>query len=157
MDNVEISIMDVSDLELIKDVLLSDFDDFWNYNTLKNEILNPNSKYAVAKINNQIVGFAGIWKAVDDVHITNIVTAKKFRRQNIGSILLSYLINLAKTEKDITSITLEVNSNNLPAQKLYEKFGFNVVGIRKKYYNNTDDAIIYTKDLTGANYKNSHQ
>lgn len=147
MDNVEISMMNISDLELIKNVLLSDFDDFWNYNIFKIELLNPNSKYIVAKINNEIVGFAGIWKSVDDVHITNIVTAKKFRRKNIGSILLSNLINLAQNEKHITSITLEVNSNNIPAQKLYEKFGFNVVGIRKKYYNNIDDAIIYTKDL----------
>lgn len=154
MDNVEISIMSVADLESINDILLTDFDDFWNYNTFKNELLNPNSKYIVAKINDEIVGFAGIWKSVDDVHITNIVTSKKFRRQNIGSILLSNLINLAKTYKDITSITLEVNSNNTPAQKLYEKFDFKVVGIRKKYYNNIDDAIIYTKDLTGANYKN---
>ena len=125
MDNVEISIMSVSDLELIKDSLLTDFDDFWSYNTFKNELINPNSKYIIAKTNNEIVGFAGLWKSVDDVHI------KK----------------MAKSEKNITSITLEVNSNNLAAQKLYEKFGFKVVGLRKKYYNNIDDAIIYTKDL----------
>jgi len=61
--------------------------------------------------------------------------------------MLSNLIQMAKSEKGITSITLEVNSNNIPAQKLYEKFGFNVVGIRKKYYNNIDDAIIYTRNL----------
>ena len=147
MGNVEISIMTIYDLELIKDTLLSDFDDFWNYNTFKSELSNPNSKYIVAKINNEIIGFAGIWKAVDDVHITNIVTAKKYRRKKIGFLLLSNLIELAEAEKDITSITLEVNSNNIPAQKLYEKFDFKVVGIRKKYYNNIDDAIIYTKNL----------
>lgn len=147
MDNVEISIMNISDLELIKDILLTDFDDFWSYNTFKSELLNPNSKYIIAKKNNGIIGFGGIWKSVDDVHITNIVTSKNFRRQNIGSMLLSNLIDLAKAEKDITSITLEVNSVNIPAQKLYEKFGFKVVGIRKKYYNNTDDAIIMTKEL----------
>ena len=147
MDNIQISKMDISDLEEIKDVLLSDFDDFWNVNTFKEELLNPNSKYIVAKINNKIVGFAGIWKSVDDVHITNIVTSKSFRNQHIGSMMLSNLIEIAKTENNITSITLEVNSNNIPAQKLYEKFGFKVVGLRKKYYNNIDNAIIYTKDL----------
>lgn len=147
MYDVQIFRMNISDLELIQDSLISDFDDFWNVNTFKTELLNPNSKYIVAKVNNKIVGFAGIWKAVDDVHITNIVTAKKLRRQNIGSILLSNLIEMAKSEIGITSITLEVNSTNIPAQKLYEKFGFKKVGIRKKYYNNTDDAIIYTKNL----------
>ena len=154
MDNVEILVMTISDLELIKESLLTDFDNFWNYNTFKSELLNPNSKYIVAKINNKIIGFAGLWKSVDDVHITNIVTAKKYRNKNIGSLMLSKLIEMSKNEKGITSITLEVNSNNIPAQKLYEKFGFKVVGIRKKYYNNNDDAIIYTKDLTGVNYKN---
>ena len=147
MDNVDISIMSVSDLELIKDSLLTDFDDFWNFSTFKNELLNPNSKYIVAKLNNKIIGFAGLWKSVDDVHITNIVTAKKYRKQNIGSLMLSELIKMAEAEKNITSITLEVNSNNIPAQNLYEKFGFEVVGLRKKYYNNIDDAIIYTKNL----------
>lgn len=153
MYDVQIFRMNISDLELIQDSLISDFDDFWNVNTFKTELLNPNSKYIVAKVNNKIVGFAGIWKAVDDVHITNIVTAKKLRRQNIGSILLSNLIEMAKSEIGITSITLEVNSTNIPAQKLYEKFGFKKVGIRKKYYNNTDDAVIMTKNLSGANYK----
>ena len=147
MDNLQISRMTISDLESIQYSLLSDFDDFWSFNVFKNELLNPNSKYIVAKLDNKIVGFAGIWKAVDDVHITNIVTAKKLRRQNIGSILLSNLIEMAKSEISITSITLEVNSTNIPAQKLYEKFGFKKVGIRKKYYNNTDDAVIYTKNL----------
>lgn len=153
MDNIKISRMTVSDLNEIEDILFSDFDDFWNINTFKNELLNPNSKYIVAKIDNEIVGYAGIWKAVDDVHITNIVTAKNFRRQNIGTILLSHLIEMAKAEPEITSITLEVNCNNLPAKKLYEKFGFKVVGLRKKYYNNIDDAIIMTKNLSGANYE----
>lgn len=147
MDNLEITLMNISDLEQIKDTLLSDFDDFWNYSTLKSELLNPNSKYVVTKKNNKILGFAGIWKSVDDVHITNIVVNKTFRNQKIGSLLLSKLIELAKLEPNISSITLEVNSNNTPAIKLYEKFGFKVVGLRKKYYNNIDDAIIYTKKL----------
>lgn len=147
MDNVQIFKMTLSDLEEIKDILFSDFDDFWNINVFKNELLNPNSQYIVAKINNKVVGYAGLWKAVDDMHITNIVTAKNFRRQNIGSILLSELIEIAMADKDIDSITLEVNSNNVAAQKLYEKFNFKIVGLRKKYYNNVDDAIIMTLNM----------
>lgn len=153
MDNLEIYKMTMSDLDEISDVLYSDFDDFWTIPTLKGELQNPNSQYIVAKLNNEIVGFGGVWKAVDDMHITNIVVKKSFRRQSFGSILLEQLIVLAEKE-NITSITLEVNSTNIPAQKLYEKLGFKRVGLRKKYYNNTNDAIIYTKDLTDVNYKN---
>lgn len=147
MDNIQILQMTIDDLDFIKDSLTTDFDNFWTYNIFKSELLNPNSKYIVAKLGNKIVGFAGIWKAVDIVHITNIVTSKSFRNKGIGSIMLGNLIELAKLEKDITSITLEVNSTNTPAQKLYKKFGFNMVGLRKKYYNNKDDAIIMTKEL----------
>lgn len=148
MDNkIEISRMNISDLDSIKDILVADFDDFWNYNVFKSEIENPNSKYIKAKFDGKIVGFAGIWKSVDDVHITDIVTAKDFRKNGIGSRLLENLIDLAKREKGISSITLEVNENNIPAIKLYEKFGFKNVGLRKKYYNNTYDALIMTKEL----------
>ena len=51
------------------------------------------------------------------------------------------LIDEAK-KQNLTSITLEVNDKNFQAIKLYEKFGFKRIGLRKKYYNNTDDAII---------------
>ena len=147
MDNIDISIMLPEDLEQIKDILVTDFDDFWNYNIFKNELMNENSKYIVAKQDNRIIGFAGIWKAIDVMHITNIVTSKSFRKKGIASLMLDKLINLAKQDKDIISITLEVNSLNIPAQNLYKKFGFNVVGLRKKYYNNKEDAIIMTKDI----------
>lgn len=147
MDNVEILRMTIQDLDQIKDTLYLDFDDFWNYNVFKKELENPNSKYIVAKINSEIIGFAGYWKAVDDVHITNIVTAKFYRNKGIANIMLEHLIKLAKQEQNITSITLEVKSDNIAAKKLYEKFNFNVVGLRKKYYNNKDDAIIMTKNL----------
>lgn len=146
MDNIKISAMTLPDLDSISDILTCEFDDFWNYNLFKSELENKNSMYIVAKLNNQIVGFAGIWLSVDDIHITNIVVKKNCRNQKIGSLMLNNLIELCenRTQK---SITLEVNSNNIPAQKLYQKFGFKNVGIRKKYYNNTGDAIIMTKTL----------
>ena len=146
MDNIKISAMTLPDLDSISDILTCEFDDFWNYNLFKSELENKNSMYIVAKLNNQIVGFAGIWFSIDDIHITNIVVKKNCRNQKIGSLMLNNLIELCenRTQK---SITLEVNSNNIPAQKLYQKFGFKNVGIRKKYYNNTEDAIIMTKTL----------
>ena len=147
MDNVEIKQMTLKDLEEIKDILQTEFDDLWNYNVLKGEIENPNSKYIIAIINNQIVGFAGIWKAVDDIHVTNIVTKKDFRNQGIANKMLQELIMLAKQEEGINELTLEVNANNIIAKKLYEKFDFKVVGLRKKYYNNLEDAIIMTKKI----------
>lgn len=138
--------MTLSDLDSINNILTYEFDDFWNYSVFKSELENENSKYVVAKLNNEIIGFGGIWFSVDDIHITNIVVKKIYRNQKIGSLILNTLIDMCKNQVQ-KSITLEVNSSNIPAQKLYQKFGFKTAGIRKKYYNNTEDAIIMTKDL----------
>lgn len=144
--NLEIYNMTDYDLSLIKDILIDDFDDFWTYDVLQEELNNPNSEYFVAKLENNILGFAGIWKAVDDVHITDIVVKKSNRQTGIGSKLLEKLIQTAKSQ-NFNSITLEVNEHNQPAINLYLKYGFKNVGFRKKYYGNKDNAIIMTKEL----------
>ena len=139
--------MQVSDLDLIANNLESDFDNFWNYNVFKSELENENSKYIVAKQNDKIIGYAGIWIAIDIAHITNIVVKKDLRHLGIGSILVKKLIEMSK-ECELKEITLEVNEQNKIAINLYEKFGFEIVGTRKKYYNRTDDAFIMTKKLS---------
>lgn len=142
--NITIEKMTKEHLEKIKENLKEDFDEFWNENVLKNELENPASTYIVAKDEqNNIVGYAGIWQPIDEAHITNIVTKKDKRRNKIGTRMLEELIKVAK-EKKLKDITLEVNVNNIPAINLYKKYNFKEVGIRKKYYNNTDDAIIMT-------------
>jgi len=139
--------MTISDLNSIKDILTIEFDDFWNYNIFKSELENENSKYIVALLDNEIVGFAGIWQVLDEAHITNIVTKKTYRNQGIGSLLLKNLITICKNSKETNSITLEVNEENIIAQELYKKFGFKILGERKKYYNNKKSAIIMTLEL----------
>lgn len=135
--------MTITDLYAIKDNLYTDFDDFWSYNIFKSELENENSKYIIAILNNEIIGFAGIWQVIDEAHITNIVVRKDFRKLGIGSLLLEKLIDICKNLESINSITLEVNEDNMTAQKLYEKFNFKVLGKRKNYYNNKA-AIIMT-------------
>ncbi len=134
--------MTLSHLLQIKDILSTEFDNFWTYTIFENELKNPNSKYFVALLNNEIVGFAGIWKAVDDIHITNIVTKITKRHMGIASKLLENLINIAKNEK--LNLTLEVKQSNINAIKLYEKYNFKKVGLRKNYYGQNENAIIMT-------------
>lgn len=138
--------MTFNDFENIKDILQIDFDEFWNANILKSELENENSKYIVAKENDEIVGFAGIIITPIDTEITNIVTQKRNRKKGIGKSLLDKLIKMAK-EINSESISLEVNENNSIAIHLYESYGFKKVGLRKKYYNGKDNAIIMTKVL----------
>lgn len=143
-ENFTITKMTMQDLNSMKDILETDFDDFWTFSIFKSELENENSNYLIAKINDEIVGFIGIWQVLDVIHITNIVTKKTKRNLGIASSLLQNAIDLA-IQKKASSITLEVNNTNLPAINLYKKFKFEEVGCRKKYYNGTDDALIMTK------------
>ena len=133
--------MTVKDLESIKDILISDFDDFWNYNILKDELKSENSKYIVAKFNNKIIGFSGIKVFVDNADIMNIVVRKNFRNKGIGTVLLENLLTLSK-KLGLNSLSLEVNEKNIPAINLYKKLGFENIGIRKNYYNGKNGIIM---------------
>ena len=134
-------------LKKFGNILQDEFDSFWNTNILRQEILNKNCKYIIAKTDDgEILGFAGILINVDIVEIMNIVVRKNYRRNGVGQKLLDELINLAK-ETNLNNLSLEVNSKNVPAIKLYEKNGFIQIGIRKKYYNNIDDAILMQKNI----------
>ena len=144
---VTIERMTLTHLEQIKQILSSKFDEFWNENVLKGELQNTSSTYIVAvDENKEVLGYAGIWKPIDEAHITNIVTRKDKREQMIGTKMLDELIKIAKREK-LNSITLEVNVHNKPAIHLYQKHGFEQVGLRKKYYHQRDDALIMTLNL----------
>ena len=146
---IHISKMTLEDLVVIKDHLFEDFDDFWSYNVLRQELENNqnlNSQYFVAKLEDEIVGFAGILTIIDEVNIMNIVVRKDSRNLGIGSLLLEKIIYVSKIQK-AKIITLEVNENNLSAISLYKKYNFKQVGLRKKYYSNTDNAILMSLEI----------
>lgn len=140
-NKIKISKMSLEDFELIKSTLITKFDDFWNSETLENELKSKNSYYIVAKINDDIVGFAGIKVVLDEADIMNIVTKKDMRNLGIGSALFKAIIDYSKNN-GINKLTLEVNENNLSAIHLYEKYGFEKIAERAKYYNGTDTAVI---------------
>ena len=141
---IKIEEMTFEDYEKIKDNLKEEFDEFWSASILKSELESENSKYIVAKENENVVGFAGIILLPDNAEITNIVTKKSERKKGIGSLLLEKLIEMAKNEKK-ENISLEVNENNISARNLYEKYKFEIVGMRKKYYSGKENAIIMTR------------
>ena len=145
--DLKLSKMSIEDLKSIKNVLASEFDNFWSYDVLEEELECDNSYVIVAKVDeNTIVGFAGLKVILDEADIMNIVVKKDFRHNGIGFILLENLINHSK-ELNLKTITLEVNENNLSAIRLYDKFSFDKLGIRKNYYDGKSDAIIMSKKL----------
>ncbi|MGN1326642.1 MAG: ribosomal protein S18-alanine N-acetyltransferase [Clostridia bacterium] len=144
MEKINIRAMTIDDLNNIKDILLSDFDEFWTYDIFKDELNSNNSKYIVAETsNNTIVGFAGIKTILDEAELMNIVTKKNMRGKGIATFMLDSIISVCKNEH-IKLLNLEVNNQNTIAINLYKKYNFKEVGLRKKYYDNTYDAVLMT-------------
>ncbi len=139
--NINIRQMKIEDT---KNFDLTQFDDFWNFENLKSELSSENSKFVVATIDEEIVGFAGIKTVLDEACIMNIAVKKSFRRQGIAKLLLNSIENIC-TKNSIKSLNLEVNENNFAAINLYKKTGFHTIGKRPKYYDNKDDAILMEK------------
>ena len=84
---------------------------------------------------------------VDELHILNLAVDAEFRGRGIGSALLSHDI-LEAISRGVNYSILEVRRSNLAAQRLYLKFGFEFVGVRKHYYrDNREDALVYQRRL----------
>ena len=135
--------MNVSDLNKIKDTLEENFNNFWNYEIFRNELENNNSSYLVAEYDGEIVCYGGIKIILDEAELMNIVTKVNMRNMGFAKKVLNELITVA-SEHGCVQINLEVNEHNESAIHLYESFGFKQVGLRKKYYDDIDNAILMT-------------
>lgn len=127
----------------------------WSRDSFVNEIDNQISEYNVAVNENQkCIGYMGLWKIIDEAHITNLAVHPDFQKQGVARLLIIKAIEKCYEEK-IKFITLEVRVSNEKAKKLYEKFGFKSLGVRKKYYqdNNEDAIIMWTENIFSENYK----
>ncbi len=120
----------------------------WSKEMFADELKSNIAHYLVATDDEKnVVGYVGMWKILDEGHITNVAVSPNYRRQGIGERLICELINNAK-RLELSMLTLEVRKSNVPAQNLYSKYNFKEVGIRKRYYSDTnEDAIIMTLEM----------
>jgi ribosomal-protein-alanine N-acetyltransferase len=95
-----------------------------------------------------ILAYGGFWLMVDEAHIATIATRPEWRGCGLGLLLMLELLDRA-IEQGARTSTLEVRGGNLPAQQLYEKLGYAVVGRRRRYYRDGEDGLLMTApDLT---------
>jgi len=89
-----------------------------------------------------VVGFVGIWLLVDEAHVVTIAVRDSHRRRGVGELLLITAIETALRERQ-SVVTLECRVSNAAALRLYEKYGFEQVGLHRRYYaDNQEDAYI---------------
>ena len=115
----------------------------WSRDMLAGELVNDYARYFVAEdFKGNVVGYIGMHLIIDEGYITDVAVSPEHRKSGRGSALMRQVKRPAVQEK-LKLLTLEVRRSNEIAQKLYKKYGFSVVGVRKGYYQPPrEDALI---------------
>lgn len=101
--------------------------------------------FGVREQNGRLVGYAAVMTVLDEGELLRICVAPRFRRRGVAAMLMERIFRTA-AERKLAFMLLEVRKGNLPAIRLYEKYGFSTEGIRKNYYQNPmEDALIMRK------------
>ncbi len=147
LNAIEICGLTLNDINAVMVVERLSFTIPWSKQAFIEEVTNNKfARYIIAKVDGKTIGYAGMWKVLDEGHITNVAVHPEYRRSGVGFMLVKGLLELSIKE-NIIKLTLEVRRSNIAAQNLYTKFGFRVEGFRKEYYaDNKEDAIIMWKE-----------
>ena len=116
----------------------------WTHRTFVSELnhMRLGSRwYLVAYVGDRVVGYAGMMFAGSDAHVTNVAVDPEWQGRGVATEMMLDLAIIAR-DRGCEAMTLEVRHTNVAAQNLYRRFGFVPAGVRKRYYENTDDAII---------------
>lgn len=127
----------------------------WSSSAYATEVGNPNAYYTVAVDEaDTVLGYAGMWVIMDELHITTIAVDPGRRGLKIGERLLLDLMEVGMA-RGAERATLEVREHNAAAHSLYLKYGFGDVAQRKKYYsdNNENAIIMWANNLLSPEYQ----
>ncbi len=115
----------------------------WTHGLFVSELALRSSRvYVVARVGREVIGYAGLMMSLNDGHITTIAVDPEWQRQGVATRLLVTLAQDA-IARSASALTLEVRLSHHGAQRLYQRFGFKAVGVRKGYYADTgEDALI---------------
>jgi ribosomal-protein-alanine N-acetyltransferase len=126
----------------------------WSPNLFVAEMTEPNNRcYLVARMEREVVGYGGMICYGEEAHVTNIAVDPEHQRGGVATRLL-FELTLQAIEMGAQAISLEVRVTNWGAQRLYGRFGYHPVGIRRNYYQELqeDALIMWTDDVRDGGY-----
>ncbi len=150
---ISITAMSGDDLDQVMEIERASFPLPWSRSSFEKELVENNyACYLVAcsREEGRVIGYAGCWVIFDEAHVTTLAVHPLFRRNGTGSALLASLIKQAYG-RGARQIFLEVRDSNEAARRLYEKFGFKIKGIRKKYYLD-EDAVVMARHCSATSF-----
>ncbi|HET7615851.1 MAG TPA: ribosomal protein S18-alanine N-acetyltransferase [Bacillales bacterium] len=148
VENISFRVMTLEDLEAILKIEHASFPKPWSRTAFYNEVVNNQfATYLLLEVEEEVIGYCGIWVIIDEAHITNIAVLPAYRGKKYGDALFRKAMEVAK-QHGAKTMTLEVRVSNEVAQRMYRKFGFEDGGIRKNYYtDNGEDALVMWVNL----------
>ena len=147
---IRVRIAKSSDLDDIYELDMQTFAMPWSKEALSYDILeNDNAFVIVAEYEGEFAGYADIWTVLDEADLNSIAVRVDFRRKGIGDAIMLAMTEMLSAN-GVETINLEVRVSNMPAIKLYKKYGFNECGVRPGYYlDNGEDALIMKRETGG--------
>ena len=140
----DISPMTRDDIPALVELEKQCFSKPWTYEGFAAELENSAAHFLTAKLGGNIVGYIGFQAVLDEGYVDNVAVSPECRRQGIAKALLTEAIEESK-RMGLAFLSLEVRQSNAPAIALYKSFGFETVGVRKRFYTApTEDADIMT-------------
>ena len=136
-----VRLMKDEDTKQVEKIEIKTFSRPWSRQGFLDAMRNKDTIYLVAEEKNEILGYLGLWKSMEEADITNVAVKECVRRRGVADLLLREAGKLAR-ESGITALTLEVRASNVAAVHLYEKHGFHSVGIRPNFYEKPKEAAI---------------
>ena len=137
--------MTVDDISQVAEIERQIFSIPWSEKAFRDSMEGDNTIYIVAKENDNVAGYAGMYLSFEEGNITNVAVNPLSRRKGIGEKIVRDILNRAY-EKGVRDVFLEVRETNSVAIALYEKIGFKEEGIRKNFYDKPrENALIMWK------------
>jgi len=119
----------------------------WSRNSLMESLARPEYTFLVAQADEQVIGYAGMVRTLDEADVTDVAVFSQHRGQGAGKMLVEGLKDEARAQ-GVAVIYLEVRQSNAGAIALYRGCGFTENGLRKNFYENpTENALLFSAQI----------
>ena len=148
MHNQVIRPMQVTDLDVVLTNERRSYSHPWSQGIFENCLANDSSCW-VLEVQESVIGHGILSVGADEAHLLNVCVLPDYQGKGYGRVLVEYLIAQAR-KKAATIMFLEVRASNQTAYLLYEKLGFNEIGLRPDYYpaySGREDALVLAIEL----------
>ncbi|NMG09610.1 ribosomal protein S18-alanine N-acetyltransferase [Brasilonema sp. UFV-L1] len=154
---LEIKHLTPADLTAVQELDKICFGGLWTLDAYQRELDSPNSDllglFSLTSVV-KLLGMSCFWSILDEAHITILAVHPQYHRQGFGQALLYSVLKTA-CKRGLERATLEVRASNEAAISLYQKFGFQIAGRRRRYYkdNDEDALILWLPDLQQPHFQ----